>query len=186
MKGKIFMKINALKIKELYNKMYNSANLNTSFMNFPAPMYIIRVFNMEYSFDNYTDDVYMRRSEIIPDDTSYAIPESEVDPETVVFEVRTWNANELINAWHYVFDRFEGHTYCVKAIIGSSYEDLIIGGILDPDDIVNLEEQVNELYPIYKDKYISSSQNRELLSNEEEEKEMIKEVEENEDNMQKD
>jgi len=184
------MKMNALKIKELYNKMYNSENLNTSFMGFPAPMYIIRVFNMDYSFKNYSDDVYMRRAEVIPDASSFAIPESEVDPETAVFEVRTWNSNELVNAWHYVFDRFHGHTYCVKAIIGNNYEDLIIGGILDPDDIVNLEEQVNELYPIYKDKYISSSQQAEWFSNpKEEEKEMVKEREaedDAEDSMQED
>lgn len=118
------------------------------------PMYIIRVFNRDFSFKNYTDNVYMRCQDVLNNGIgSSAIPESEVDPKTVSFEVRCWDETELIEAWHYIRDRFIGHTYCVKAVCGP-YEDLIIGGILDLDDIDSIESQLT-IYPYADIKYAS-------------------------------
>lgn len=120
--------------------------------NLPNPMYIIRVFNRDFSFDKYTDDIYMRRSDVLNNEFgSSAIPESEIDPSVICYEVRCWNADEAIEAWHYIRDRFIGHTYCMKAVLGA-YEDLIIGGILDPDDIESIKLQLM-LYPYADEKY---------------------------------
>lgn len=136
------------------NSLYEMIEKTTGVItrdNLPNPMYIIRVFNRDFSFDKYTDDIYMRRSDVLPDTMSFAIPESEVDPKTVSFEVRCWNVDEAIEAWYYIRDRFIGHTYCMKAVLGV-YEDLIIGGILDLDDIDAIESQL-ALYPYADEKY---------------------------------
>ena len=136
------------------NSLYEMIEKTTGVVsrdNLPNPMYIIRVFNRDFSFNKYTDDVYMRCQDVFNGFGSSGIPESEVDPKTVSFEVRCWNADEAIEAWHYIRDRFIGHTYCVKAVCGP-YEDLIIGGILDLDDIDSIESQLM-LYPYADEKY---------------------------------
>lgn len=81
--------------------------------------YKIIVWNENYSFGNYDDDIYRKRD----DDIDY------------MHELKMWSMspgnNELKFLWEKYLKEYEGYTYCVRDTLD---DHIIVGGVFDPGD----------------------------------------------------
>lgn len=87
--------------------------------------YRILVWNKNYSFDNYDDNIYRK-------------PDEKID---YMSEIETWTAEKGIDdlkfAWEKMLGSYEGFTYCVKDMVD---DHIIVGGVFDPNDWEIIEE----------------------------------------------
>ena len=107
--------------------------------------FVFRVFNEDFSFDNYNDVIY-RTSE------------NEINPKFLKAEYRIYSGvrSTLEDIWNAMYNQYTGYTYCMKEIIETKPDEygkyteppvieiLFTGGILDPNDIDNLNDYINE------------------------------------------
>lgn len=87
--------------------------------------YKILVWNENYSFGNYDDNVYCK-------------PDKDIDYAS---EIKVWTVAqgiyELKFEWEKMLKSYEGFTYCVRDRLGDL---VIVGGVFDPGDWEIIEE----------------------------------------------
>ena len=95
--------------------------------------FVIRVFNEDYSFDNYNDNVYST--------SEYDIQASPEIRKTIKAEsrIRSTNKKHFLNIYEDYLSAYEGYTACVKEVFvysdGTMAEIMICGGIFDMNDV---------------------------------------------------
>lgn len=91
--------------------------------------YALIVYKAKYGWDNYTDNIY--RS-------------GEYDTKEHTVLIRETNSfKTLMKMWETHLKHYEGYTYCVRdrghmALIQDPIDNLIVGGVYDPNDEENL------------------------------------------------
>ena len=108
--------------------------------------YVFRVFNEDYSFDKYDDNIYnTSEAQIAKDPIGFS---KKLKAEIKVY---SGTSEDLTAAWQALADMYMGYTYCMKEVFlytpesgKEDVEHIFCGGILDPDDIDILEEHLTE------------------------------------------
>ena len=90
--------------------------------------YVVRVYTENYSFENYSDNIYLT-------------PEKDVRKSDILAEETANTEDNLLVVWMKLLKKYAGYTYCVKDLLN---DGLIIAGVYDPGDFECIKDYFTE------------------------------------------
>ena len=94
----------------------------------PSQRYALRVYIPSYCFERYDDGIY-------------TVEEAKVNRKDILRERTADTLKGIIAVWHELLEEYVGYTYCVKDV---DADQVLVGGVYDPDDVEVLEEMMEE------------------------------------------